>query len=229
MIKPDPEPLSRRSTNESLHAHSARYDSSVDASPYETPVPRQLRRLYPAIGTPGRQSESASVAPSVASEYEATEALADVADGDADRAKLKGIFWPGMSLFDSATPDQKRKRNQRKDVKVVRNMEQVAAGVEPIECIWSEDISLQRTRDIYATPSPVGSPVCAFRPITFLSHATANADVVWWFRSLRARRKLHRPRRNELVDRQLRLLSQGPDVCQTGSAARRKDQSPPTA
>jgi hypothetical protein len=172
------------------------------------------------------------VAPSVASEYEATEALADddvdavVADGDADRSKLKGVFWPGMSLFDSATPDQKRKRNQRKDVKVVRNMELVAAGVEPIECIWSEDISLQRTRDIYATPSPVGSPVCAFRlhlvqlPI---------ADIVWRVRNLKGRKKLHRLRRNEFVDRQLRLLSHGPDVRRPGLAGRRKDQSPPTA
>jgi hypothetical protein len=77
----------------------------------------------------------------------------------ADKSKLKGVLWPGMSLFDSATEDQKRKRNQRKDANVLRNMEQVAAGVEPTECIWSEDIDLQRTRDIYATPSVYGSPV----------------------------------------------------------------------
>lgn len=77
-----------------------------------------------------------------------------------DKSKLKGVLWPGMSLFDSATEDQKRKRNQRKDVGVLRRMERVAAGVEPTEGIYSEDFDLQRTRDIYATPSVFGSPVC---------------------------------------------------------------------
>lgn len=82
-------------------------------------------------------------------------------DAVSDKSKLKGVFWPGMSLFDSATEEQKRKRNQRKDAAVLRNMEQVAAGVEPTECVWSTDIDLQRTRDIYATPSIYGSPVCS--------------------------------------------------------------------
>jgi hypothetical protein len=87
------------------------------------------------------------------------------ADEDPDKSKLKGVFWPGMDIFDSATPEQKRKRNQRKDVSVVKNMEEFAACVEPTECIWSEDIiELQRTRDIYATPTPVGTPVCPCSP-----------------------------------------------------------------
>jgi hypothetical protein len=81
------------------------------------------------------------------------------ADRTSENSKLKGVFWPGMSLFDSATDEQKRKRNQRKDAAVLKNMEQVAAGVEPTECVWTEDIDLQRTRDIYATPSVFGSPV----------------------------------------------------------------------
>ena len=77
-----------------------------------------------------------------------------------DKSKLKGVFWPGMNLFDSATEEQRRKRNQRKDAGVLRNMEQVAANVQPTEYIWSGDINdLHRKRYIYATPSEVGSPV----------------------------------------------------------------------
>lgn len=160
------EPLSQRDTNESLHAHSSRQTSVYDYSPYEPSTSRPLRRLYPAPETPGQDSKTDSVAPSVASEVESADALAEdeidaLSIEDADRAKLKGIFWPGMSLFDSATPDQKRKRNQRKDVSVMRNMEQVAASVERTECIWTEVRNLQRTRDIYATPSPVRIPLNA--------------------------------------------------------------------
>lgn len=182
-IKPDPERLSRRSTNEtlhSLHAHGTR-QSIESPPPYDlTPMPRHLRRMYPTLDLQERHLQTASADTSVDTSVTSTTSeldgvdyelqdidLAETApDEDADRSKLKGVFWPGMDIFDSATPEQKRKRNQRKDVSVVKYMEEFAACVEPTEYIWSEDIiELQRTRDIYATPTPVGIPLCPSYPV----------------------------------------------------------------
>lgn len=90
----------------------------------------------------------------------APEGASDIAaEEDNDRSKLKGARWPGMSVFDSATEAQKKKRNQRKDESVLKQMERTSAEVEPMEIVWSEDGELQRMRDIYATPSIDGSPV----------------------------------------------------------------------
>lgn len=128
---------------------------------------RRSQRLLSGKGTSTHQLKSEPwaddfEAPETSFQEEEHGEVAAV-DAVSEKSKLKGIFWPGMSLFDSATEEQKRKRNQRKDAAVLRNMEQVAAGVEPTECVWSGDIDLQRTRDIYATPSIYGSPVCPFR------------------------------------------------------------------
>jgi hypothetical protein len=170
LLKSGREALSRQSTNGSLHAHSTRQDYDDDDSPYRTPVTRRSQRLA-ANGSSKRQMK---IDPYLDEDDEAEEPddnlkdeeHVDVTTADgvtgwaSDKSKLKGVFWPGMSLFDSATDEQKRKRNQRKDAGVLKNMEQVAAGVEPTECIWSEEFTdLQRTRDIYATPSVFGSPV----------------------------------------------------------------------
>lgn len=168
-------PVSRQSTNGSLHAHSTRQDYVDDDSPYRTPVTRRSQRLAAneissrqVKSEPWIDDDEVEDPENKSQEEEQVEVAAVDAAVDfvPDKSKLKGVFWPGMSLFDSATEEQKRKRNQRKDVTVLRSMEQVAAGVEPTECVWSEDINLQRTRDIYATPSVFGSPVCYALPVT---------------------------------------------------------------
>ncbi|KAI6353403.1 hypothetical protein MCOR25_009020 [Pyricularia grisea] len=74
-------------------------------------------------------------------------------------SKLKGIKYPGMAVFDSATPDQRRKRNQRKHESVITNMKRSSEAIEPTECIWQGIGNFERSRDIYATPSVDGSPV----------------------------------------------------------------------
>lgn len=83
----------------------------------------------------------------------------DLMEDDNEANKLKGVRYPGMGLFDAADDDQKRKRNQRKDDSVVKQMEEASSGIEPTECVWTEIGELQRSRDIYATPSVEGSPV----------------------------------------------------------------------
>ncbi|KAL2131660.1 hypothetical protein VTI74DRAFT_4756 [Chaetomium olivicolor] len=79
-------------------------------------------------------------------------------DDEDEANKLKGVRYPGMRMFDSADETQRRMRNQRKDVSVLKQMEQTSSSIEPNEIVWTEDGELQRVRDIYASPSIEGSP-----------------------------------------------------------------------
>lgn len=88
------------------------------------------------------------------------------ADGGGDASKLKGTVYPGMGLFDAATPLQKRKRNQKKHASVIRNMELTSASIGREEEVWDITMSeVTRTRDVYDSPSIDGSPV-SILPLT---------------------------------------------------------------
>lgn len=63
-----------------------------------------------------------------------------------------------MDLFDSATAEMKRKRNQKKDGSVLEQMKINSAGVEPTEWIFNAAGELERTRYIF-DESPENSPV----------------------------------------------------------------------
>ena len=71
-------------------------------------------------------------------------------DGNAikEDTKLKGVLWPGMSLFDSASPEARRKRNQRKDSCVLDQMSHDSAMIEAIESIYFLDGTLKKHRPI---------------------------------------------------------------------------------
>ena len=82
---------------------------------------------------------------------------ADYSDGISDEiekaegeSQLKGVFWPGMNIFDSAPPEMRRKRNQRKDGSVVAQMQLNSALVEPTELVFWADGDLKKERRIYA-------------------------------------------------------------------------------
>lgn len=62
--------------------------------------------------------------------------------------KLKGILWPGMDIFDAATEQMKRKRNQKKDESVLKTMEKTSKCVEPTELVFSPTGILRRQRVI---------------------------------------------------------------------------------
>jgi hypothetical protein len=81
-----------------------------------------------------------------------------------ENIKLKGIYWPGMDLFDSATPEMKRMRNQRKDGTVLEQMMATSTVVEPVEFVYHADGELRNTRDIFDPPSIENSPVCLHTP-----------------------------------------------------------------
>lgn len=63
-------------------------------------------------------------------------------------ARLKGVLWPGMDIFDSATEQMKRKRNQKKDESILRMMERTSLGVEPTELVFSPTGILRKQRVI---------------------------------------------------------------------------------
>ena len=74
-------------------------------------------------------------------------------DGDSDEkersdeiARLKGVQWPGMDIFDSATSQMRRKRNQKKDSTVLKLLELTSSQAEPIERIYSLEGVLLRER-----------------------------------------------------------------------------------
>ncbi|KAF2133945.1 hypothetical protein P153DRAFT_330604 [Dothidotthia symphoricarpi CBS 119687] len=60
--------------------------------------------------------------------------------------KLKGVYWPGMDIFDSATPEMRRKRNQKKDSSVVAQLELNSQEVEATELIFTPQGSFKRQR-----------------------------------------------------------------------------------
>ncbi|KAE8152578.1 terpenoid cyclases/protein prenyltransferase alpha-alpha toroid [Aspergillus avenaceus] len=62
--------------------------------------------------------------------------------------RLKGVLWPGMDIFDSATEQMRRKRNQKKDESILRMMEKTSVGVEPTELIFSPTGILRKQRVI---------------------------------------------------------------------------------
>ena len=83
--------------------------------------------------------------------------------------KLKGVFWPGMSLFDSASPEARRKRNQRKNSCVLDQMSHDSAMIEAIESIYFLDGTLKKHRPITgmveSSPLKEDSPFVEESPI----------------------------------------------------------------
>lgn len=63
-----------------------------------------------------------------------------------EMAKLKGILWPGMDLFDSATEQMRKKRNQKKDGTMLKRMEKNSEDIEPTELVFSPGGTLRKER-----------------------------------------------------------------------------------
>jgi hypothetical protein len=79
----------------------------------------------------------------------------DIADPMAvsESTKLKGVYWPGMDIFDSATPEMRRKRNQKKDSSVVAQLELNSLDVEATELIFTPLGTFKRQRRISCSES----------------------------------------------------------------------------
>ncbi|KAL8745397.1 MAG: hypothetical protein Q9190_002451 [Brigantiaea leucoxantha] len=62
--------------------------------------------------------------------------------------ELKGICYPGMSIFDSASPEAQRKRNQKKNPSILEQIERESMEVEQVEHIFWPDGTLKQSRII---------------------------------------------------------------------------------
>ncbi|PGH27891.1 hypothetical protein AJ80_00441 [Polytolypa hystricis UAMH7299] len=70
----------------------------------------------------------------------------EVGAGGGEMTKLKGVLWPGMDIFDSATEQMRRKRNQKKDGSILKQMEKTSENVEPTEMVFSPGGTLRKER-----------------------------------------------------------------------------------
>ena len=123
------------------------YDESQSLALPKTPMqrrhkPEHLERTWIANKvTPGSFIDSG----------DQTQASGD-AEMDKTRAeeiaRLKGVLWPGMDIFDSATVQMRRRRNQKKDSGVLKTMEQTSSLVEPTEQVYSPHGTLLTERVI---------------------------------------------------------------------------------
>lgn len=64
-----------------------------------------------------------------------------------------------MNMFDAATEEMKRMRNQRKHQSVIDQMEAFSATISRDEFVYNLDLDLERVRDVYDSPSAGSSPV----------------------------------------------------------------------
>lgn len=80
---------------------------------------------------------------------------------DAHNAKFKKGEWlKGMDVFDAASKEDRRKRNQRKDPSVLAKMQLNSGLVAQTETVCDLQFNKQRERNVYDEPSIDGSGVC---------------------------------------------------------------------
>ena len=124
---------------------------SWPATPYAaTPLPLEPSVLDSAYSTPSSESANISFVAQIAtrksrgqqSESNSTIVVEDDIEFDnrsLQNTKLKGIIWDGMGCFDAATPEMKRKRNQKKDTCVLVKLVQTSEGAQPLEYVHDRD------------------------------------------------------------------------------------------
>ncbi|KAI9728959.1 MAG: hypothetical protein M1828_000044 [Chrysothrix sp. TS-e1954] len=80
-----------------------------------------------------------------------------------EMARLKGVIWPGMDIFDSATPYMRRKRNQKKETSVVERLEYNSQQVDAMERIYTPSGELKKQRKITGRVDFSSSPLAVCR------------------------------------------------------------------
>ncbi|KAJ5032357.1 uncharacterized protein L3040_008962 [Drepanopeziza brunnea f. sp. 'multigermtubi'] len=146
-------------------------DGNFEVSVYATPTARRqvpnftrqrnasTGKVDPNLNTPTRINGM------VDDEYEEyTEEARKPGEKLTDSATLKGVVWDGMGIFDSATPEMKRMRNQRKDRAVLDEMKATSLSIEPDEVSFHPNGEFRASRDIFGPPSAESSPVARSPP-----------------------------------------------------------------
>lgn len=127
------------------------HDTSVMDSLYNTPTTDSLEDEMPRRITTRQRGRNMSGS----NQSLEVDAGPDFEVGQGEHLQLKGVRWPGMELFDAATPDMKRKRNQKKATSVVDRLRDTSEAIHAKECVyevanWGSEP--QRERPITGNP-----------------------------------------------------------------------------
>lgn len=131
---------------------------------YKSPVKRSWSQEH--------RHESEADCPAV------TDPVTPRAEGESP--KLKGVLWPGMDLFDAATEEMRRRRNQKKDGSALRTMQRTSELVMPAEAIYSPRGTWQKTRVITGNvddTSPLRGETPVPKPVRRRRQPLADTDV----------------------------------------------------
>ncbi|TGO49779.1 hypothetical protein BCON_0200g00080 [Botryotinia convoluta] len=168
---------------------------------YATPTSRRQIPGYTLQKTPsavGTASDTTNLTTPLKEEADA-----EITEKLSDSAKLKGVFWPGMDLFDSATAEMKRMRNQRKDGSILELMMAASVEVQPTEVSYHPDGAFRTSRHIFGPLSTETSPIRDPTPKKRRTRKAALADVSVNIPRLRA----GRPPRNSARSPEKRQVS----------------------
>jgi len=151
-------PLSAASLTGSMHRPYGPAVQSWPTTPYaDSPVKRESIGSSVSDDSFGLDAEPTFMPPprrstrrklSDTNDSVINEDLWEMDETTSDAAKLKGVLWPGMAMFDSATPEMKRKRNQKKDYSVVAQLMATSEYVEPNEMIFDVEGNFRKQRVI---------------------------------------------------------------------------------
>lgn len=126
------------------------HDIPLGNSPVESVYPDlpATQRLFPASQDRSTASPLKYFFPASRCQYDHLWDDDDKEDFFSHSPELKGTCYPGMSIFDSASPGAQRKRNQRKKASIVEQIERESLQVEQLEQIYWPDGSLKMRRFI---------------------------------------------------------------------------------
>ena len=135
-------------------ASDADYDDDDTSSYGYAPIRRSRRRKMSEENTSWHGSMSGSL-PGSAHPGEDPDGV----DVPNDIARLKGDIWPGMDIFDSATLEMRRKRNQKKATSVIIQLQTTSEMVTPTELIFDNLGQFKKERVISGEPNEADSPL----------------------------------------------------------------------
>lgn len=105
---------------------------------------------YEDLPIPGLESPAGSAFAPSETGLEYTEMDAG---GEHKQPTLKGKFWPGMDIFDSASEQNRRRRNQRKDASVLQKMQRSSSSIQTTMLVFDANWDRSSDRDVYDEPS----------------------------------------------------------------------------
>lgn len=130
------------------------YDSERDALDdddyFETFLRSPTRTAYPDPaefgGLPVAFSSFEQEQPEATVEFLRDPSLGTENTGLIQSPVLKGVIYEGMGIFDSASPEAQRRRNQKKDGSRIQQMQSDSAAVEQLEKIYFSNGTLKKAR-----------------------------------------------------------------------------------